>query len=165
MKELEKNISEVLNRLKNAQGLVFMLDFDGTLSPIVLTPEIAYLPEATKRILSELKKYFYVAIISGRELADIKEKVGLKDLIFAGNHGLEWQIEKEKKAVKIPFAIKKSMAGARKKFNNLLPKYSGLLLYDKRFSFTVHYRKLSQKQKRIFLKEAQKIIDSIKKTG
>jgi len=71
--------------------LVLFLDFDGTLAKIVSHPSKARLSGNMKRALEACMKRSdtRVAIISGRGLADIREKVGLRDLIYAGNHGLE----------------------------------------------------------------------------
>jgi trehalose 6-phosphate synthase/phosphatase len=63
------------------------LDYDGTLSPIALKPELAILPPETKKLLEELSKNtesVYLAIISGRSIEDVKDKVqieGLKSML------------------------------------------------------------------------------------
>ena len=67
------------------------LDFDGTLTPIVDFPNQAVmLPETrvTLKRLSEIST-FSVTIVSGRALNDIRERVGMANLTYAGNHGLE----------------------------------------------------------------------------
>ena len=84
-----------------------MLDFDGTLSPIAPTPDLAILPESVGRQLRLCAGLFPVVIISGRSLADVQKKVGLKNLSYAGNHGLEWKIYGKKEIIpKAGLAIK-----------------------------------------------------------
>ncbi|MFT4114010.1 trehalose-phosphatase [Silvibacterium sp.] len=74
----------------SASHIVLLLDFDGTLAPLVQRPEIAELPEATRAALTALhaSPRVTLAFISGRALDDLRSRVGL-DAIYAGNHGLE----------------------------------------------------------------------------
>ncbi|MBI5298673.1 MAG: trehalose-phosphatase, partial [Deltaproteobacteria bacterium] len=67
------------------------LDFDGTLSPIAGDPNDAILPPDVKRWLQKLskKRNIKIGIVTGRALPDIKQKVGLKNIIYAANHGME----------------------------------------------------------------------------
>ncbi|MGF1598472.1 MAG: trehalose-phosphatase [Acidimicrobiales bacterium] len=64
-------------------------DYDGTLSPIVDDPEAATLSDPARRALERLAGRCAVAIVSGRGLADVRERVGLEGLYFAGSHGFE----------------------------------------------------------------------------
>lgn len=88
---LFKNLSEISRRLNTAPHILLFLDFDGTLAPIVEQPEMAHLPPETKELLVRLSQEskMTVAIISGRAFADIRARVGIPSLIYAGNHGLE----------------------------------------------------------------------------
>ncbi len=72
-------------------AILLCLDFDGTLIPIMDDPDEAHLAPPTRRLLASLarKKGFTVAVISGRSLADVRSRVGLGGLVYAGNHGLE----------------------------------------------------------------------------
>jgi len=65
------------------------LDFDGTLTPIVASPDMALLSTEIRELLLRLKEKTDIAVISGRGLRDIKERVGIPDIIYAGNHGAE----------------------------------------------------------------------------
>jgi trehalose 6-phosphate synthase/phosphatase len=71
--------------------LALLLDCDGTLVPIAPTPELAFLPEETKRILTRLSNNadVQIAVISGRKLQDVQNVIGIEGLTYAGNHGLE----------------------------------------------------------------------------
>src|SRR5919197_2307046 len=69
-------------------ALVF--DVDGTLAPIVLRPEDAEVPAATRALLETLaRRYGLVACISGRRATEARRIVGLDSLTYVGNHGLE----------------------------------------------------------------------------
>lgn len=65
-------------------------DIDGTLSPIVRTPEEAVvLPECRRALRALAGRLDLVAVISGRTAAEARRMVGLDGLLYAGNHGLE----------------------------------------------------------------------------
>jgi len=74
----------------NGQVLL-ALDFDGTLAEIVPDPADATLPESIFKLLEALNNQprFTVAVVSGRSLVDLKERVRLPDVAYAGDHGLE----------------------------------------------------------------------------
>lgn len=88
---LFENLTEISSRLRTASHVFLFLDFDGTLAPIVERPEMAQLPPQTKDTLQQLSRQskISVAIISGRTLVDLRTRVGIDHLIYAGNHGLE----------------------------------------------------------------------------
>src|SRR5882724_10396929 len=88
---LFKNLPDVASKVESAANLLIFLDFDGTLAPVVNDPATATMPPHTLRALTSLAELEKVslAIISGRGLADLKVRVGLPNLIYAGNHGLE----------------------------------------------------------------------------
>ncbi len=66
------------------------LDVDGVLAPIVPKPEDARVPDETREELRRLNgRYALVACISGRAGADAQRIVGIPELVYVGNHGLE----------------------------------------------------------------------------
>jgi trehalose 6-phosphate phosphatase len=66
------------------------LDVDGVLAPIVPRPEDARVPDETREELRRLnERYALVACISGRSGADAERIVGISELVYVGNHGLE----------------------------------------------------------------------------
>jgi trehalose 6-phosphate phosphatase len=67
-----------------------ILDVDGTLSPIAARPELAVVPEQTRRELQRLvARYKLVACLSGRAGADARRLVAVDGIEYVGNHGLE----------------------------------------------------------------------------
>lgn len=83
--------SEILKRVQAASGVVLCLDFDGTLSPIRPRPEQCWLNDGQKELLGSLARHphFKVGIVSGRALDDVRLRVGVAGIAYAGNHGLE----------------------------------------------------------------------------
>ena len=90
MKYLFSDWEKLKNTLSD-KSLLFLLDYDGTLTPIRESASLADLSKENKDLLNKLSKKpnCSVAIISGRSLEDIKNTVGVKGIIYAGNHGLE----------------------------------------------------------------------------
>jgi trehalose-phosphatase len=82
---------ELVSQVAQTQRLLFSLDFDGTLAPIVDRPDRAVLPAETKAVLRELHEMpgVTVSVVSGRSLDDVRSRVGIAGLIYSGNHGLE----------------------------------------------------------------------------
>ncbi len=65
------------------------LDYDGVLTPIVSHPDLALMPEATRSVVQRLAAITEVAVISGRDTADVRDKVGLDEVWYAGSHGFD----------------------------------------------------------------------------
>jgi trehalose 6-phosphate phosphatase len=65
-------------------------DVDGVLAPIVERPEDAHVPDETRDEVRRLAgKYALVACVSGRTGSDARRIVGLDELTYVGEHGLE----------------------------------------------------------------------------
>ena len=94
MKYVFKDLLNIKRESKK-HGFVLLLDFDLTLSPLVPNPKNAVLPKNTQSVLKTLSKKIPVVIISGRKLSDIRKRVGLKNILYAGNHGLEHNFNKK----------------------------------------------------------------------
>jgi alpha,alpha-trehalase len=65
------------------------LDYDGTLTPIVERPEDALLPRQTRAAVARLAALHPVAILSGRDLPDVRALVGVDGIVYAGSHGFD----------------------------------------------------------------------------
>lgn len=84
-----------------ADAAIF-LDVDGVLAPIVDRPEDARVPEGTRAELARLaSSYGLVACVTGRPSEVAREIVGVPELIYAGEHGLELEPEAERWASRI----------------------------------------------------------------
>jgi trehalose 6-phosphate phosphatase len=79
-----------------------LLDVDGTLAPIVDDPEDARVPDSTRRDLERLAgRYALVACVSGRASKVARRIVGVPELTYVGEHGLELDPEAEAWAAQI----------------------------------------------------------------
>lgn len=131
-------------KMKDHRFLLFF-DYDGTLTPIVNDPKDALLSEEVKNRLAELAQTADVAIISGRDLEDLRERVGLKELYYAGSHGFDiagpgnfrFQHEKGKDSLH-------ALLTATDQLLQQLKGVRGLQMERKQFSLAVHYRQAEQ---------------------
>ena len=85
------NGDSLLARIAEApERTAILLDVDGVLAPIVDVPADSSVPEETRVELRRLNgRYALVACISGRSGADARRVVGLDELVYVGEHGLE----------------------------------------------------------------------------
>jgi trehalose 6-phosphate phosphatase len=81
----------LLEPLRAEPGKAAILtDFDGTLAPIVERADDVALPAEAREVLVRLLgRYAMVGAISGRRAADVRGRMGLDGVAYAGNHGLE----------------------------------------------------------------------------
>lgn len=131
------------------------LDCDGTLAPIVDTPDEAVIPQKTKSLLGLLsqKNNCSIAIISGRGLGDIKRIIGLKNVIYSGNHGFQIEGPGIKRELAVPRGYKKILQGIKVQLKKNLPGVKGVFVEDKKLSLVLHFR-LAGKRQLPFIKDA-----------
>jgi len=137
--------SKVVPQLKSNSHILLLLDYDGTITPIVPRPEMANLPGDVRQLLQALtrQRRLTLAIISGRALVDIKEKVGISGIIYAGNHGLE--IEGPGISFVSPLAeeFKPVLRQMHYVLSQALGGVKGVLVEDKGLTLSVHYRQVA----------------------
>jgi trehalose-phosphatase len=152
IKKKTKKMDNILDKLnflneyiKTKKKIFIFLDFDGTLSTLKPKPHLAFLSDEMKNLLQDLKNKYFLGIISGRELSNLKEKVNIKNICYAGNHGFEIEC----KNIKNSFIHEKAKECSD--YLNLLTKQieqkikkleSDILIEDKFFSLSIHYRGL-----------------------
>lgn len=145
--------------LKEKEIFLF-LDYDGTLAPLVDHPMHAVMPPDTKKILYRLSrnKHCHVAIVSGRALNDLKERIGLENIIYVGNHGFEIS------GPNICFE-NNDFSQSRKIFDYIIEELREVLtsmpavfIEDKEITLSIHVRRLEADMKPVFEKSLHKII-------
>ena len=71
-------------------SVALLTDIDGTLAPIVPTPDMSEIPDEIRDSLQRLsRECLLVAAISGRKTEDALGLLGLEDVVYFGNHGFE----------------------------------------------------------------------------
>lgn len=134
------NFQEI-KKLAAAKRVAIFLDYDGTLTPIVDTPDKAIFSPETRKVVIELSKRCPLGIISGRDMQNVKNLVGIDSLIYAGSHGFEITGPsgiKESSSKGMPFLP--ILDEAEKELSAAIGHIKGLLVERKKFAISVHYR-------------------------
>ncbi len=118
-----------------------LLDFDGTLSEIVPDPAAARPVAGMDAILAELADECPVAIISGRDLDDLRERISVRGVWLAGSHGFELMAPDGARHVPdaVP-GVERELAAAEGELGARLRQIEGVRIESKRFAIAVHYR-------------------------
>jgi trehalose-phosphatase len=147
VKHLFEDWENIQARIQQAQNLFLFLDYDGTLTPIVSRPELALFPSKVKRHLEKLRNLpkVHLAIISGRSLEDVREKVGVSGIIYVGNHGLEFENPAGRYKKILSSARTRELKRITQNLQNSLKEIPGILFEEKGPILSVHYRNVPQK--------------------
>lgn len=153
MQNALNHLDEFRARMQKDGGML-LLDFDGTLSPIVAKPADALLPQLTRDVLLSCSEHYRVAIISGRTLSDVERRVSLPGPWFAGSHGLEWHVDSGIQIKELPEAQRDAMNIVRTALSEVSSRFIGTIFEDKVHCAAVNYRALSYDDARLFVTAA-----------
>lgn len=151
----------VLDSFPENKQMFLFLDYDGTLSPIVNDPEKAVISKEMKEVLEECAENFLVAVVSGRDLDDVKERVDIQGIIYAGSHGFRIKGPddlkmKHRKSQEIIPNLSDMEEELLEKIND---KIEGVMVERKTFAIAVHYRNADEKD----LPQLNTIIEEVMK--
>ncbi|KJX75736.1 trehalose-phosphatase [Mycobacterium lepromatosis] len=122
------------------QPAVFF-DFDGTLSDIVDDPDSARPVPGATEALQKLATHCPVAILSGRDLADVIKRIGVPGIWYAGSHGFESTApDGTHHQNDAAAATKPLLDQAAAQLRDQLGPIPGVILENKHFGVAVHYR-------------------------
>src|SRR5215472_16161621 len=128
---------------RSGERLAVFLDYDGTLTPIVSHPENAWLSESMRQTLRSLAGRVPVAILSGRDLDDVRGRVHVDGIVYAGSHGFDIAgaggLHRELGA-----AYLLVLDAAEAELREALDEIPGAQLERKHFSVAAHYRNVNE---------------------
>jgi len=137
-------------------ALAVFLDYDGTLTPITNRPEQAMLSHSMRTVLRALAAKVPAAILSGRDLQDVRRRVGIDAIVYAGSHGFD---------IAGPGGLRRQMATeflpyldmAEKELHNVLDGIPGAFVERKHFSIAAHYRNVDAN----CVPEVERLVDAL----
>ncbi|XP_055546014.1 uncharacterized protein LOC129730588 [Wyeomyia smithii] len=148
--------------LGNEQSIALLLDYDGALAEIPDRPELSVIPPETKETLRNIVNSgkAFVAIISGRSADDVQEKVGIANIIYSGNHGLEvLHPDGTRHNQAIPKAVSDNFDRMIDQLNEEVA-HNGAWVQNKQFSISLHYRDMDPRLVPEMVQKARRIIES-----
>ena len=125
-----------------AESALLLLDFDGTLSDIVDSPDDAVLRPGNRALLAALwgRPSCDVGILSGRSLDDVRRRVGVAGLVYGGNHGLEISGPGLEYLHPAAAAAVADLSRLEASLDTALAPIPGAHLENKTLTLTAHYR-------------------------
>ena len=139
LRNLLEHGHEALAAVREARTGLFV-DFDGTISEFVVIPAQATVSPLAAAALQRLTGPLpLVCVISGRAVADLRDRVGVDGVVYVGNHGAE-QLDSGTLTV-APTAAEHSHAVTRL-VDGLKARVDipGVIWDDKLYSASVHFR-------------------------
>jgi len=152
-----ERVNDIADQARDKHIAVF-LDYDGTLTPIVETPDKAIMPDDMRETVSKLSRHCTVAIISGRDLNDVQRMVNIDSIVYAGSHGFD---------ISGPEGLNiKSQTGteflpvldeAEDELSGGLGHIKGVLAERKRFAIAIHYRLVNPEK----VDRVEEVVDNV----
>ena len=130
----------------DAKSLFLCLDYDGTLVPIAARPDAARISAEGRDRLQTLAGLVPVAIVSGRSLSEIQRMVGIQDIIYAGNHGLEIASKDFQFSAPTSRKWREVLAEIATLLDPLTAGVEGVFFEDKGVTASFHYRLVPREQ-------------------
>jgi trehalose 6-phosphate phosphatase len=132
-------------RLADRDGLLVATDFDGTLAPIAADPAVPTATPAARAALATLadRPDVHVAVVSGRALADLRHRVGLPDVTYVGNHGLELAVDGAVTVHPEAERVRPTMQRLARALARRFRAVPGARLEDKGVTLTAHVREVA----------------------
>jgi len=142
MTDLAQVLSVTRAALARGDQFGLLSDYDGTLTPIVTDPDEAHLDEAVRNTLQTLAgaPRFLVGIVSGRSLQDVRTRVGVPGLVYAGCHGLEVEGPDLRFIHPGACALQEAFATLARALTYRLAAVPGVRVEPKGFAVAVHVR-------------------------
>ena len=136
--------SDVVRAVAESARVGIILDFDGTISEIAPTPELAVIyPRISETLPIAVDKYEVVAVLSGRAVRDVASRVSVRGINYVGNHGAESIVNGQLRVLSAsaPAGIGQALDYIRRTVD-----VPGIVYEDKRFSASIHYRQVEDVQ-------------------
>ncbi|MFQ6328673.1 trehalose-phosphatase [Nocardia sp. CWNU-33] len=133
-----------IENLLNTERAAVLMDFDGTLAEIVADPAAAKPIDTATTVLAKLATECTVAVISGRDLTDLCDRVGVQGIWYAGSHGFELMAPDGTRYVHdaAPGA-EHALTRTADELRHRLRDIPGVLVEHKRFAVAVHHRNVA----------------------
>ncbi len=131
---------EAVRRLAGHRPMGLFVDVDGTIAPIAPTPDEATVSPAVRRTLAALSREATVVALTGRDTASARRVVGVAEIAYAGNHGMEWWEDGTATVEPLAQPYVGRIHRLAGHLRAALADEPGVLIEDKGPSLAIHYR-------------------------
>jgi trehalose 6-phosphate phosphatase len=140
-------------------NVLLAFDYDGTLAPIASTPARARMRRTTKNLLAKVTRLYPCVVISGRQLHDLEARLDrIPVWCVFGNHGLEPGATGHR--------ADDNVRGWVEHLNDQLGEQDGVVIEEKKYSVTIHYRQARDKARaRAAISEAARGLTNARTLG
>jgi trehalose-phosphatase len=137
----KETFSDVRRWAGNVRMHSLLLDFDGTLTPLRADLDPGFVDSTVRRVLQEIQDTgrIAIAIISGRSLDEIRGRVGICGLIYAGNYGMEIRGPAVRYIDGTALAARDEIQLLALRFKYDLRRFQNLQIRNKGLSITIHW--------------------------
>lgn len=123
-----------------SSNVLLAFDYDGTLAPIVPIPSRARMRRETRQLLIRVARVYPCVVISGRRLDDVTRRLnGISVWYVFGNFGHEPSRQGERPS--------RVLRNWMHQLTQRLPTHRGLVIEEKQYSVTIHYRNVRNKRR------------------
>lgn len=134
------HIEEIKRRI-DGKVLFLVLDYDGTLAPMAGGPQEAGISESMRQTVRRVAEKMTAVVISSHAVEDVRKRMRLPGIFYAGSHGFEIvdpleQATVHEKAKK----SRKPIDQAHEKISQRLKDVKGVFVEHAKYTLSVHYR-------------------------
>lgn len=152
-----RGLNFALKGLASKRKILLALDFDGTVSNLVVNPDGARMTDKARSILRKLGELdgVTIALISGRSLGSlVRVSKPLPNWLLVGSHGIELSWAESSGGVLANSELPKSLL---KSFEYLSESHPGSRIENKPFGLAIHTRGLGAAESAVVEDEVRRI--------
>lgn len=163
---LDENTLKSMNeKYLRSRKRLFLIDYDGTLTPVVRSPEMALLDNKTESLLAKLLSDHLntMVIISGREHAFLEQQFRRLNVTLIAEHGfyIKYPGEEWQKVTETDLSWKDKIMPV---LNDYVDRCSGSMIEEKHASVAWHYRNAEEETANLRINELKDDIMEILRT-
>lgn len=153
------DVDALVEAIGDVRDRLVVLDFDGTLSPIVDDPDAAQLADGAREAIDTLSRITDVAVLSGRHVDDLAPRVDGLAVTLAGGHGTELRTPD---GIREPLfdraAVRDTLDGLEADLRALVDQADGWVVEPKPASLAVHDRRVPDEVREELLPRVREVV-------
>lgn len=143
----------MVSRVQEAERILLLLDYDGTVAAIQDHPSLAYPDPSVRSALSAIAADFWedlfeekpprivAGVLSGRALDDLRRRTCFSEFAYSGNYGLEIDAFGLKYVNPDAESRREQLAGICRRIAEATDSIPGAFVENKGLTATIHYRR------------------------